>query len=99
MTTTCPCHAHDVRSGVGYSPDHRCTSLCSHSTPECVTGYKSEAARDAQRTGYGDKSYWNYLDESAQEHYDYFAARGDQETADLMFTQSLSDSLRGNDGD
>lgn len=29
--------------------------------------YQSQAARDAQRIGYGSKSYWDYLDKSAIE--------------------------------
>jgi hypothetical protein len=64
-----------------------------------MSKYKSQAARDAARTGYGDESYWRYLDQSAQEHYDYFMARGDRERAARMLTESLSQALMGNDGD
>jgi hypothetical protein len=60
---------------------------------------KSQSARDAQKAGYGDESYWKYLDESAQEKYDYYMARGDREMAEFMLTRTLSEALRGNDGD
>jgi len=59
--------------------------------------YESQAAKDAQRSGYGNESYWQYLDDSAREHRDYFLKRGDSKTAAEMMTQSLSDCLRGND--
>lgn len=52
--------------------------------------YKSQAARDAQRLGYGDTHYWEYLDESAAEKY----AKGYTDS----FTRTLSEALRGNDG-
>lgn len=61
--------------------------------------YKSQAARDAQRMNYGNKSYWDTLDEAAKRHHDYFVAKGDLKTAELMFTRSLSEALVGNDGD
>jgi hypothetical protein len=61
--------------------------------------YKAQSARDAQTTSYGDKSYWDYLEQAAQEHYEYFMRHGDPTTAERMLTQSLSDALRGNDGD
>jgi hypothetical protein len=54
------------------------------------SAYKSQAAREAQLLGYGDKSYWDYLDEAALEHY----AKG---LADA-YMQSLGDALRGNEG-
>jgi hypothetical protein len=63
-----------------------------------VEEYKSQSARDAQKMGYGAKSYWDYLDKAAQEHYEYYMARGDEKTANEMLTQSLSDALRGNEG-
>ncbi len=31
--------------------------------------YKSQAARDAEAMNYGTESYWQYLDQSAQEHF------------------------------
>lgn len=61
--------------------------------------YKSQAARDAQAGNYGNKSYWDYLDQSAQEKYEYYMGHGDPVTAESMFTRSLSESLMGNDGD
>lgn len=61
--------------------------------------YKSQSARDAQRTGYGDRSYWDYLDQHAQELHDYFMKKGDEKTAKEMLTRSLSESLMGNDGE
>lgn len=60
---------------------------------------RSRSARDAQTSGYGNDGYWQYLDQSAQEHHDYFMARGAAEMAELMFTRTLSESLMGNEGD
>lgn len=60
--------------------------------------YKSQSARDAERTGYGGKSYWDYLEQHAHELHDKFAAAGDHETAAKMLTRTLSESLAGNDG-
>lgn len=56
------------------------------------------AAQDAQSSGYGDKSYWDYLDASAQKMHDHFAAQGLVEMAEEMLTRSLSAALAGNDG-
>lgn len=61
--------------------------------------YKSQAARDAAACEYGGDGYWAYLDEAAQRNFDYFMSKGDPETAEQMFTRSLSEALRGNDGD
>lgn len=62
------------------------------------TPYKSEAARSAQRAGYGDKSYWDYLDQHAQELRDKFAAGGDTARAEQMMTRDVWESVRGNEG-
>lgn len=64
-----------------------------------VIELRSQSARDAQRIGYGLPSYWLYLDVSAQEKHDYFAARGDQAMADEMLDRTISQALVGNDGD
>lgn len=61
--------------------------------------YKAQCARDAQAMGYGDKTYWNHLEKSAHNHYDYFAQRGDLITAQRMLSRTLSEALRGNEGD
>ena len=68
-------------------------------TRPAISPYKSQAARDAQHGKYGEESYWEYLDRSAQEHYDYYAARGDMENAQSQFTMTLSEALAGNNGD
>lgn len=60
--------------------------------------YKSQAARDAQAQGYGKEGYWDYLDSSAEEKHAYYMNLGDRVNAELMFTRSLSDALRGNEG-
>jgi len=60
--------------------------------------YKSQSARDAQAMGYGSESYWSYLDEHAQQLHDYFMRHGDTVTANAMFTRSLGEALRGNEG-
>jgi len=61
--------------------------------------YKSKSAQQAQASGYGKESYWDYLEEAAQNHHDYYTQRGMTDTAELMFTQSLGECLQGNDGD
>ena len=53
-------------------------------------GYKSQAAREAQASDFGDESYWDYLDAHAAE----LESKG----VDDALTRSLSDALRGNDG-
>lgn len=64
-----------------------------------MSEYKSQSARDAQSLGYGDKDYWDCLEQSAKEKYEYFMRRGDRENAQMMFSRSLSDALAGNNGD
>lgn len=64
-----------------------------------TTGYRSQSARDAQRTNYGNRRYWEYLEQSAQELHDYFISKGMPEQANAMFTQSLSERLAGNEGE
>ncbi len=61
--------------------------------------YKAQCARDAQAGGYGDQDYWEWLDQSAQEHHDYFMAKGDPVTAVFMLTRDIGEALLGNDGD
>lgn len=61
--------------------------------------YQSRAAQQAQEGGYGNKSYWDMLDESAMRHRDYYAERGMHADAELTTTRSLSEALMGNDGD
>lgn len=58
----------------------------------------SQSARDAQASGYGDESYWLYLDKAAQETHDYYIRHGQPEKAAEMLTRSLSEALQGNDG-
>ncbi len=60
--------------------------------------YESQSARDAQASGYGGPSYWDYLDQAAAEHADYFRRHGDEGRAAEMMTQSLGEALRGNEG-
>lgn len=60
--------------------------------------YKAQAARDAQRTGYGSPSYWDYLEAHALELRAYYLAKGDTVTADQMLTRDISESLQGNEG-
>jgi hypothetical protein len=61
--------------------------------------YQSQAAQDAQRINYGGESYWEYLDRAAAESHAHYMRRGDPERAELMMARSLSEALRGNDGD
>ena len=60
--------------------------------------YKSKAANDAQRMKYGDKNYWQYLDDSAIEHSKYYNSIGDKNKSKEMLTRPLSETLMGNDG-
>jgi hypothetical protein len=62
------------------------------------TGYTSQSARDAERTGYGDRAYWDYLEAAALERRDYYLRHRDPDTAERMMTRTLSESLMGNDG-
>lgn len=64
-----------------------------------ATGYKSRAAREAQAIDYGTPSYWAELDRSAQEKHDYYMLAGEVEKAARMFTRTLEEALRGNDGE
>lgn len=64
-----------------------------------MNNYKSRSARDACESGYGNESYWNYLDTNAQEKHDYYAARGMFDKAEEMLIRTLGESLVGNDGD
>lgn len=61
--------------------------------------FRSQAARDAQASGYGNERYWRYLDEHAQRTHDYFVRYGDQAKADEQFTRPLGAALTGNDGE
>jgi len=60
--------------------------------------YESQSARDAQSSGYGDKVYWDYLDQHAKELRDYYLQHGDTETAQKMMIRDLGEVLRGNEG-
>lgn len=64
-----------------------------------MTAYHSRAAQQAEASGYGDKRYWDYLEATAQRLHDYYAQKGDADTAVLMLTQTLGEALQGNDGD
>lgn len=64
-----------------------------------MTTYKAQAARDAAEMGYGDEGYWEYLDQSAAEKYDYYMERGMPDMANHMLTRTISQALMGNDGD
>lgn len=61
--------------------------------------YKSQSARDAEATGWGGKSYADYLEQHALELHEYFMVRGDHERAEEMLTRTMSESVMGNDGD
>lgn len=65
----------------------------------CGFTYLAACAQDAQRMNYGGPSYWAYLDKASKEGRDYFLRNGDPERAQEQMTRSLSDALRGNDGD
>ena len=52
--------------------------------------YFSQSARDAVYANYGNRSYWNYLDEHAKELF--------EKGFENAFTQTLSEALQGNEG-
>lgn len=87
--------------------DHDLSNLSDYVVSSAVSGpsfvlvpreYVSQSARDAQPMGYGDASYWTYLDTHAQELAATFRARGNHAEAERMLSRSLSESLAGNDG-
>lgn len=61
--------------------------------------YRSQAARDAQAMNYGNESYWLHLEQHAFELRGRFLAEQNWSMADEMLNRSLSEALRGNDGD
>lgn len=61
--------------------------------------YTAQSAIDSSKSGYGDESYWDYLEQSAIEHRDYFLRKGDKKTAEEMMTRNLGQCFIGNDGD
>ncbi len=61
--------------------------------------FRARAAREARAMGYGPSSYWEYLEQSALEHYAYYIARGDKAKASEMLERSLADTIKGNNGD
>lgn len=69
-------------------------------TGEYTTRY-SQAARDADKAvpNLRTESYADYIEHSSLEHCAYFVIAGDFDKAREMLTQSLGQSLIGNDGD
>src|SRR5205085_11304680 len=61
-----------------------------------TTEYTVQSARDAQRIGYGGKSYWAYLEKAAYETRDYYLRHEQPGLAEEMLTRSLGEALRGN---
>lgn len=55
--------------------------------------YRSQSARDAQRSGYGGESYAEYLESKALEYAERFPT-----AAEYFLTRSLGEALAGNDG-
>lgn len=63
-----------------------------------MSQYQSKAAREAESSGYGRPSYWQYLDDHARELHAYHTRKGDLTSAERMLTRDLGEALRGNDG-
>ena len=59
--------------------------------------YKSRAAQEAQASGYGSQSYWDYLDEHALELHDRCLSYRDTKGAAHILTRTLAESLTGNE--
>ena len=61
--------------------------------------YESQAAREAQESGYGDERYWSYLDDAERTTRDFWLRRGDTARAEETMNRSLAEALQGNEGD
>lgn len=68
-------------------------------TPDTTPDYQAQCARDARDIGYGGSRYWDYLERTSLESQAHYLRRGDPERAAAMLARSLSEALRGNDGD
>ena len=64
-----------------------------------IKKYTVQSAIDAQARNYGKESYWDYLEESAKESYEYYMKYGQEDLANKMLTRSLGEALQGNDGE
>lgn len=69
-----------------------------HTIP-VTPNYMVQAAIDAMKTGYGDKAYWDYLEERGWQMFAYYMQQNNPDKAAHMLERSLSESLRGNDGE
>ena len=93
-------HRRPGRHRRGQRPLHRLRRDPERPMTTNETTYQSQAARDAQRFGYGGQRYWDYLDEAALQDPRLLGAQGRQRPGRAaMLTRSLSEALRGNDGD
>lgn len=59
--------------------------------------YTAQAAREARSVGYGDETYWEYLESHAQELRQHLLRLGDVAAADRVLTRTLAEALRDND--
>jgi hypothetical protein len=64
-----------------------------------MSDYKAQSAQDAQARNFGTKSYWDYLEQHSQQLYNHYMSKGNPERANEMLVRSLSEALRGNDGE
>lgn len=60
--------------------------------------FKSRAARDADRIGWGGSRYAEYLERAESARAEFYRERGDDAAADRIMNRSLAEALRGNDG-
>jgi len=65
-----------------------------------MSDYLTRAARDASEgSGYGERRYWDYLERSTLRSAVEAYRKGDGEYAEYLVNRTLSEALRGNDGD
>lgn len=87
--------AETIREATGCSWEY----ACKRAENERDGIFLSQAAREAASSGYGDTSYWAYLDDAALRTRDYFTRHGDPVKAAEMMARGLGEALMGNDGD
>lgn len=61
--------------------------------------YRTEAARNVARSGYGGPGYADYIERHTLEMVAYYRSRGNDWRANELMARSIGAALIGNDGD
>lgn len=61
--------------------------------------YRTEAARNVARSGYGGPEYADYIEQHTLDMAAYYRSRGNDRRADELMSRSIGAALTGNDGD